>query len=89
MLRTVLYTEKAQPFIIAGSGTLGWDLVAAGREFFSLLCLLPIESYRLFRPRVCAQSSRRERRLSFLTRATSVTRSSPPPCYLVFPRFPC
>lgn len=29
MLRTLLYTEKGQPFIIAGSGTLGWDLVAA------------------------------------------------------------
>ncbi|GAA6021394.1 hypothetical protein JCM11491_006690 [Sporobolomyces phaffii] len=29
MLRTLLYTESAQPFIIAGSGTLGWDLVAA------------------------------------------------------------
>jgi hypothetical protein len=33
MLRTVLYTEKAQPFIISGSGTLGWDLVAANCEF--------------------------------------------------------
>ncbi|GAA5901307.1 alanine--glyoxylate transaminase [Sporobolomyces salmoneus] len=29
MLRTLLYTEKGQPFVIAGSGTLGWDLVAA------------------------------------------------------------
>ncbi|GAA5833120.1 hypothetical protein JCM5353_004240 [Sporobolomyces roseus] len=29
MLRTLLYTEKGQPFIIAGSGTLGWDIVAA------------------------------------------------------------
>ncbi|GAA5827464.1 hypothetical protein JCM11251_003822 [Rhodosporidiobolus azoricus] len=29
MLRKVLYTESAQPFIISGSGTLGWDLVAA------------------------------------------------------------
>ncbi|BGO92558.1 DnaJ-like protein [Rhodotorula toruloides] len=29
MLRKLLYTEKGQPFIIAGSGTLGWDLVAA------------------------------------------------------------
>ncbi|GAA5926616.1 alanine--glyoxylate transaminase [Sporobolomyces koalae] len=29
MLRTLLYTQTAQPFIIAGSGTLGWDLVAA------------------------------------------------------------
>lgn len=28
-LRKVVYTEKGQPFIIAGSGTLGWDLVAA------------------------------------------------------------
>lgn len=28
-LRKLLYTEKGQPFIIAGSGTLGWDLVAA------------------------------------------------------------
>lgn len=31
MLRKLLYTEKGQPFIIAGSGTLGWDLVAANR----------------------------------------------------------
>lgn len=23
-LRKVVYTEKGQPFIIAGSGTLGW-----------------------------------------------------------------
>ncbi|GAA5966935.1 hypothetical protein JCM3765_001306 [Sporobolomyces pararoseus] len=29
MLRTLLYTEKGQPFVIAGSGTLGWDIVAA------------------------------------------------------------
>ncbi|GAA6049362.1 hypothetical protein JCM3770_007308 [Rhodotorula araucariae] len=29
MLRKLLYTESAQPFVIAGSGTLGWDLVAA------------------------------------------------------------
>ncbi|GAA5948626.1 hypothetical protein JCM21900_005194 [Sporobolomyces salmonicolor] len=29
MLRKTLYTESAQPFIIAGSGTLGWDIVAA------------------------------------------------------------
>ncbi|GAA6060570.1 hypothetical protein JCM10212_006805 [Sporobolomyces blumeae] len=29
MLRTLLYTDKGQPFIIAGSGTLGWDIVAA------------------------------------------------------------
>ncbi|TNY24380.1 PLP-dependent transferase [Rhodotorula diobovata] len=29
MLRQLLYTESGQPFIIAGSGTLGWDLVAA------------------------------------------------------------
>ncbi|GAA6036752.1 hypothetical protein JCM8097_003460 [Rhodosporidiobolus ruineniae] len=29
MLRKTLYTETAQPFIISGSGTLGWDLVAA------------------------------------------------------------
>ncbi|KDE07455.1 alanine-glyoxylate transaminase [Microbotryum lychnidis-dioicae p1A1 Lamole] len=28
-LRKVLYAPTAQPFIIAGSGTLGWDLVAA------------------------------------------------------------
>lgn len=28
-LRKVVYTEKGQPFIMAGSGTLGWDLVAA------------------------------------------------------------
>ncbi|GAA6010080.1 hypothetical protein JCM10207_007549 [Rhodosporidiobolus poonsookiae] len=27
-LRKVLYTETAQPVIVAGSGTLGWDLVA-------------------------------------------------------------
>jgi len=29
MLREVLYTTSAQPFLIAGSGTLGWDQVAA------------------------------------------------------------
>lgn len=29
MLRQVLFTEKGQPFIISGSGTLGWDLTAA------------------------------------------------------------
>lgn len=28
-LRKVVFTDKAQPFILAGSGTLGWDLVAA------------------------------------------------------------
>lgn len=27
--RSVLYTTKGQPFLIAGSGTLGWDQVAA------------------------------------------------------------
>ncbi|GAA5907453.1 hypothetical protein JCM8208_001381 [Rhodotorula glutinis] len=29
MLRQLLYTDEGQPFVIAGSGTLGWDLVAA------------------------------------------------------------
>jgi alanine-glyoxylate transaminase/serine-glyoxylate transaminase/serine-pyruvate transaminase len=29
MLRKVLYAPKAQPFLVAGSGTLGWDMVAA------------------------------------------------------------
>jgi len=29
MLRTLVYTKEGQPFVIAGSGTLGWDLVAA------------------------------------------------------------
>ncbi|KIM82940.1 hypothetical protein PILCRDRAFT_819739 [Piloderma croceum F 1598] len=29
MMREVLYTKDAQPFLIAGSGTLGWDQVAA------------------------------------------------------------
>ncbi|KIJ55397.1 hypothetical protein M422DRAFT_63486 [Sphaerobolus stellatus SS14] len=29
MIREVLFTKKAQPFLIAGSGTLGWDQVAA------------------------------------------------------------
>ncbi|KAJ2893515.1 hypothetical protein GGI21_005416, partial [Coemansia aciculifera] len=28
-LRTVVGTESAQPFVIAGSGTLGWDQTAA------------------------------------------------------------
>ncbi|KAF8492501.1 pyridoxal phosphate-dependent transferase [Gautieria morchelliformis] len=28
-IRKVLYTTKGQPFLIAGSGTLGWDQVAA------------------------------------------------------------
>jgi len=31
MLRQLLYTDQGQPFVIAGSGTLGWDLVAANR----------------------------------------------------------
>jgi alanine-glyoxylate transaminase/serine-glyoxylate transaminase/serine-pyruvate transaminase len=25
MIRDVLYTKDAQPFLISGSGTLGWD----------------------------------------------------------------
>ncbi|OBZ73507.1 Alanine--glyoxylate aminotransferase 1 [Grifola frondosa] len=29
MLRDILYTTTAQPFIISGSGTLGWDQVAS------------------------------------------------------------
>ncbi|CAE6454550.1 unnamed protein product [Rhizoctonia solani] len=29
MLRQVLYTNNAQPFLVAGSGTLGWDMVAS------------------------------------------------------------
>lgn len=29
MMREVLYAPKGQPFLIAGSGTLGWDQVAA------------------------------------------------------------
>lgn len=31
MLRTILYAEKEgnQPFLIAGSGTMGWDAVGA------------------------------------------------------------
>ncbi|KAK0550477.1 hypothetical protein OC845_002627 [Tilletia horrida] len=29
MLRQVLYAPSSQPFIVAGSGTLGWDMVAA------------------------------------------------------------
>jgi len=29
LLRKVLYTESGQPFLVAGSGTLGWDAVAA------------------------------------------------------------
>jgi len=29
MIREVLFTKDAQPFLIAGSGTLGWDQVAA------------------------------------------------------------
>ncbi|CAE6401780.1 unnamed protein product [Rhizoctonia solani] len=28
MLRQVLYTREGQPFLVAGSGTLGWDMVA-------------------------------------------------------------
>lgn len=27
MLRKVLLTEKAQPFVVSGSGTLGWDMM--------------------------------------------------------------
>ena len=29
MFRQILLTEHGQPFIVAGSGTLGWDMVAA------------------------------------------------------------
>jgi aspartate aminotransferase-like enzyme len=29
LLRKVLYTKSGQPFLVAGSGTLGWDAVAA------------------------------------------------------------
>lgn len=29
MTREILYTQTAQPFLIAGSGTLGWDQVWA------------------------------------------------------------
>lgn len=29
VIREVLYTKNAQPFLISGSGTLGWDQVAA------------------------------------------------------------
>ncbi|KAF8972643.1 pyridoxal phosphate-dependent transferase [Flammula alnicola] len=29
MIREVLFTKQAQPFLISGSGTLGWDQVAA------------------------------------------------------------
>lgn len=27
MLREVMLTEKAQPFVVSGSGTLGWDMM--------------------------------------------------------------
>lgn len=30
MLKEVLFTKTGQPFIVAGSGTLGWDMVASG-----------------------------------------------------------
>ena len=34
MIRDVLYTEDAQPFLISGSGTLGWDQVRCrGRRY--------------------------------------------------------
>ncbi|KEI36580.1 uncharacterized protein L969DRAFT_612999 [Mixia osmundae IAM 14324] len=29
MIKQVLYTTSAQPFLVAGSGTLGWDMVAS------------------------------------------------------------
>ncbi|CCO28423.1 Alanine--glyoxylate aminotransferase 1 [Rhizoctonia solani AG-1 IB] len=29
MLRQVLYTKDGQPFLVSGSGTLGWDMVAS------------------------------------------------------------
>jgi len=28
MIRDVLYTKDAQPFLVSGSGTLGWDQVS-------------------------------------------------------------
>lgn len=29
MLRKLLYTKDGQPFLVAGAGTLGWDMVAS------------------------------------------------------------
>lgn len=40
MVRKVVLSEKAQPFVVSGSGTLGWDmmvnLVEAGDEVLVL-----------------------------------------------------
>ena len=37
LFREVLYAPNCQPFLIAGSGTLGWDQVRC-RPVFSELC---------------------------------------------------
>ena len=41
MIRDVLYTKDAQPFLISGSGTLGWDQASLCR-LTTLLCLLNV-----------------------------------------------
>ena len=72
-LRKLLYTEKGQPFIIAGSGTLGWDLVAANCAFIP--CISTRRSKELTFP-FAEQCSRLVRRPSSSTLATLETRES-------------
>ena len=37
MVRDVLYTKDAQPFLVSGSGTLGWDQVGRSTSLESLV----------------------------------------------------
>jgi hypothetical protein len=63
MLRKVLYAEKTgQPFMIAGSGTLGWDQAAAnlvepGEECVSISCCFSSSSPILSSARSIAQAA--------------------------------
>ena len=40
MTREVVFTQDAQPFLIAGSGTLGWDQVCVSFSRFLVHVLL-------------------------------------------------
>jgi hypothetical protein len=57
MVREVLFTKDSQPFLIAGSGTLGWDQVSdkfVSRIQFSLCPLGGLQSRRTGRERSCS-----------------------------------
>lgn len=55
MLRQMMFTKTAQPFVVAGSGTLGWDMVRAA-AIVSAVLAIECESARLYQNvRVCRQ----------------------------------